>query len=171
MYVQQLMETQLKTCSRSDRLNRAAHLMWDGDCGCVPVVEDGDGSALVGILTDRDICMAAYTQGKPLGELPVELAMSKKVWTIRPDESITAAEKLLAEKQIRRLPVVDATGRLVGILSLNDIAQEAARERGQKRKSVSDAEVGATVAAICEPRAAAIPGDKPELESMSLSAA
>ena len=169
MNVQQLMATKVKACSPADTLNRAAELMWDGDCGCVPVVDEG--SRVMGILTDRDICMAAYTQGKALWELPVELAMTKKVWTIRPEETISAAEKLLAEKKVHRLPVVDAAGQLVGILSLNDIARQAACDRGAKRKAISDAEIGETVAAICEPRAAIKPRMVPEQPSKAVAVA
>ncbi len=153
MIVQHLMKTDVKKCGREEKLHRAAQLMWDNDCGCLPVVDEAD--RVVGMLTDRDICMAAYTQGKPLHELPVSLAMSKKVWSIRPEDGLSAAERLLQEKKVRRLPVTDASGRLVGLVSINDIATEAARERGQKRKSVSDAEVGETLAAICEPQAVA----------------
>ncbi len=167
MNVQQLMATKVKTCSLADTLNRAAELMWDGDCGCVPVV-DGE-SHVMGILTDRDICMAAYTQGKALWELPVELAMNKKVWAIRPEETISAAEKLLAEKKVHRLPVVDQAGHLVGILSLSDIARQAACDRGAKRKTITDTEVGETVAAICEPRAAIKPRMVPEQPSKAVA--
>ena len=148
MNVEQAMTTGVKTCRPQDALSTAAHLMWDHDCGCVPVVDEK--LKVLGIITDRDICMAAYTQGKPLYELPVSLAMSKNVWSVRPGDTISAAELVMQEHQIRRLPVVDVTGRLVGLLSLNDLARHASRERTQKRKAVSDAEIGETLAAICE---------------------
>jgi CBS-domain-containing membrane protein len=151
MNVQQIMCTDVKCCGPSDSLERAAQIMWEGDCGCVPVL--GDGRRVVGMVTDRDVCMAAYTQGRRLAELPVEVAMSRTVWSIRPDASIDQAERVLAEKQVHRLPVTDGAGTLLGILSLNDIAREAARERGDRRKVVSDAEIGETVASICAPRA------------------
>jgi CBS domain-containing protein len=159
MKVEQLMKSEVFTCSPEDTLDRAAGIMWDHDCGCVPVL--GRDGRVAGILTDRDICMAAYTQGKSLWAIPVAIAMRKKVISCRPEESLSAAEKILQANQIRRLPVIDAEGRLVGILSLNDLAREAARERLQKRKAVSDAEIGETLAAICESRS------QPEVASVA----
>ena len=72
--VREVMTKDVLTCSVSDRLNRAAQLMWESDCGCIPIVEEH--GMLVGMLTDRDICMAAYTSGKPLSEISVTSAMS-----------------------------------------------------------------------------------------------
>ena len=70
MKVEQVMNRNVKTCRSSDSLDRAAQLMWENDCGCVPIVDDeGRG---VGMVTDRDVCMAAYTQGGPLTHLRVE---------------------------------------------------------------------------------------------------
>jgi CBS domain-containing protein len=125
--------------------------MWEGDCGCVPVV-DQDGR-VVGMLTDRDVCMAAYTQGKPLTDVRVESAMAKQVHSCRPDDAVATAERTMRERQVRRLPVIDAKGRLVGLLSLNDIAIEAVRERELRQREVSAAEVGLTLAALCAHRA------------------
>ena len=150
MKVQELMRSDVKTCRREDTLERAAQIMWENDCGCIPVVDQE--LRAVGIITDRDACMGAYTQGRPLWDVPVSTAMSRQVWFCRPEDTISAAEKILQEKRIRRLPVVDAGGRLVGVLSLNDIACEAARERTQKRKDVSDSEIGEVLSSICEPR-------------------
>jgi len=78
MRVEQLMNQPVHTCRRTDSLNRAAQLMWDNDCGVLPVVDDR--GLLAGVITDRDICMASYTQGRSLLELVVERAMAKKVF-------------------------------------------------------------------------------------------
>lgn len=101
--------------------------------------------------------MSAYTQGKLLREISVSAAMSKAVLSCKPGDTIASAERLMKENQIRRLPVIDHDGNLVGILSLNDVAQEAAQQRTQKKKEVSDAEVGETLGAICRPRPAREP--------------
>ena len=77
MKVEQLMSRDVKTCQATEMLNRAAQLMWENDCGCVPVVDE-DGRA-VGMITDRDVCMAAYTQGRLLDALPVASAMDSIV--------------------------------------------------------------------------------------------
>jgi len=67
MKVEQIMTRIVHTCSENDTLNRAAQLMWENDCGCVPVIHGGNGSgAVVGVVTDRDVCMGAYTQGRLL---------------------------------------------------------------------------------------------------------
>jgi CBS domain-containing protein len=144
------MKRSVKTCTVLDTLNTGAQIMWENDCGCVPVVDDGH---VVAMLTDRDICMAAYTQGGPLGTIAVSSAMSKQLYSCKPDDSLAAAEDLMRAKKVRRVPVVDAEGTLVGILSLHDIAREMTVERrGKGKKEVTPEAVSATLAAVCEPR-------------------
>jgi CBS-domain-containing membrane protein len=104
-------------------MNRAAQIMWENDCGCVPVI-DAEGN-VVGILTDRDICMAAYTQGRPLYEMTVASAASNKVFTVSEEDNLHQAEKLMHDFQVRRLPVLDAQHHLVGVLSIGDFARRA----------------------------------------------
>jgi CBS domain-containing protein len=153
MRVAQLMSQPVFTCSVNDSLNDAARLMWEHDCGAVPVV-DGDGK-VVGIVTDRDVCMAAYTQGERLGVLPVVSAMAKQVFCCRPDDSLEKAQAVMGEQQIRRLPVVDAENRPLGMLSLNDLSQEVVRPRslgnGMQRVFL------ATVGAVSQPRSSELP--------------
>jgi CBS domain-containing protein len=154
MDVGQLMVREVETCRPLDTLNTAAKIMWEHDCGCVPVVDDD--ARVVGILTDRDICMAAYTQGRPLDGIPVASVMTKDVHTCKGDDPIAFAEGIMRAHKVRRLPVTDADGHLLGILSLNDIARQAVRERTRKtKKAVSAAEVADILGAICEPRSAA----------------
>jgi CBS domain-containing protein len=147
MQIRKIMSTPPVTCREGDTLNRPAQLMWEHDCGVIPVT-DGDGK-LVGMITDRDICMAAYTQGRALPEIPVVDAMTTQVYSCRPDESIEAAEGLMRDNQIRRVPIVDDTRRLVGLVSLHDLARYTAsvgETNGLNRDFVQ------TVAAICRPR-------------------
>jgi CBS domain-containing protein len=144
------MKQQVKTCHAQDTLNTAAQIMWDHDCGCVPVV-DGDAHVM-GMITDRDICMASYTKGGPLRALQVKDAMSKTVCTCQPQDALADAERIMRTNRVHRLPVVDAGNRLVGILSLNDLAQEAGLEVGAKKQEVNFAEIGETLEAICKPR-------------------
>lgn len=156
MKVEQLMTREVRTCRTTDRLDTAARIMWERDCGVVPVVsDDGEGPRVVGMLTDRDICVATYMQGRPLGEIPVASAMSKRLCSCRPSDTIVVALKVLQTNQLHRLPVVDANERLVGMLSLADIAREAAHEHGQKTKHVKAEEIATTLEAICQPRPAA----------------
>lgn len=150
MKVRDLMITDVKCCETYNTLNSAAQMMWDNDIGCVPVVEHG---RVVGMLTDRDICMAAFIQGVPLTGSLATSAMSKQVFSCAPNDDIAAAEKLMREKQVRRLPVVDAQGHLAGIISLNDIALEGEQEAEMKKtREVSDAEIARVMASVCAPR-------------------
>ena len=166
MRVEQLMNQPAVTCHAGDTLHTAARLMWDNDCGALPVV--GDDARVLGVITDRDACMAAYTQGLPLQAIPVARAMSRQVFACRPDQPLEDAEKLMAEKQVRRLPVLDGDGRPLGVLSLNDVAREAASRPANGLVS----EVAKTLGAIGQPpphAIAAIPPDVARVE-MALSA-
>jgi len=149
MQVANLMTKAVRTCRIDDHLDCVARAMWDGDIGAVPVV-DGD-ERLVGIVTDRDVCMAAYTQGKPLAAIPVTTAMAKDVVTCRPEDLVADVEWRMQTKQIRRLPVVDGHGRIAGVLSLNDIARRAEADRSKAARGVGLDEVAVTLAAICQP--------------------
>jgi CBS domain-containing protein len=147
MNVSELMTVPVKSCSIDETLQRAAQIMWDGDCGAVPVV-DGDGRVL-GIITDRDVCMAAYTQGRPLWQIPITTAMAKQVYGVREDDQLDAAEVLMRAVRVRRVPVLDGDGRLKGILSLNDLARH--RSTGRKANGLSGDSIAQTLAAISEP--------------------
>lgn len=148
MKVRELMTKDVLSCTESEPINRAAQIMWDSDCGCVPVV-DADRQ-VIGIITDRDALMAAYTTGKPLSDIPVSTAMSRQVFTTRPEDALDVAEALMQRHRVRRLPVTDLAGRLVGLLSLNDIAR-ALRRAGPHDEGVGAARIAATFAAVCAP--------------------
>jgi CBS domain-containing protein len=147
--VEQVMSRNVATCRADDRLNAAAQIMWDRDCGVVPVTEPGDdGERIVGILTDRDVCMAAYTQGLPLIAIPVASAMSRGIETCAPTDTLSVALRRMATARVHRLPVVDAFGHLVGLLSLADVAHEDAI----RQRAVAAGEIVRTVEAITTPR-------------------
>ncbi len=153
MKVEQLMTRNIETCRSDDRLNRAAQIMWEHDCGIVPVLAAGNGAGhVVGMLTDRDICMAAYTQGRALGAIPVASAMSPQVYSCRPTDALAVALKVMETNQIHRLPVLDQHEQLVGMLSLADIAREARHEHGTPRPQVTDTALAETVEAISASR-------------------
>lgn len=154
MKVKELMSKPATVCRPGDTLHTAAHLMWQRDCGALPVV--GDDGSVVGMITDRDVCMSAYTQGAPLPALLVSNAMSREVAACRPDDSLDGAERLMRERKVRRIPVLDAARRPLGVLSLNDVARRAASVRG----TGLDKEVTQTLAAICEPWTAPPPARK-----------
>lgn len=148
MKVQELMSTDVETCRPDDTLNRAAQIMWEHDCGVVPIVDAE--SRVVGMITDRDICMAAYTQGRPLSEIAVSSACSRRVLTCKLDDSLKAVESLMRNAKVRRLPVVDREGKLYGVISLGDLAQHAHRPH-LKADGLSYESIAATLAAISLP--------------------
>jgi CBS domain-containing protein len=151
MKVAELMVGEVIACSPDDMLNRAAQIMWENDCGCVPVVDRA--ARLVAMLTDRDVCMAAYTRGGTLKDIRVSAAMSNELFACRPDDDLPSAMKMMRDRQVRRIPVSDDKGRLVGVLSLNDVARAIAR------KAVTKAAAADTLVKVCSPHSHA---DKPQ---------
>ena len=148
MKVAEVMNATVIACSPQDLLSRAAQIMWDADCGCVPVV---DSEKLVGIVTDRDLCMAGFTQGRSLAQIPVGAAMAKRLFTCRASDSLSEVFELMGEQGLRRLPVVDGEGRLVGLLSLADAFQAANREKTKKRLELAD-RLFETLVRVTKPR-------------------
>lgn len=148
--VGELMKTSVRTCCPDDTLNRAAQIMWDNDCGCVPVVDSN--SCVVAVITDRDICMAAYTTDQSLSQLRVSSAMSKAVYCCAAYDSLATAEGLMQARQVRRLPVTDRDGRLLGIVTLGDLARHLDTHPAGATE-VSPDELAWTLAGICRPHA------------------
>lgn len=144
MKVRELMTREVFTCRPEEPTAAAARLMWEHDIGAVPVL--GPNGRVVGIVTDRDLCMSAYFTGEPLAAVPVEHAMSKVVFTIDPLADVEEAEALMRERQVRRLPVIEAE-ELVGMVTLSDLARAA-----HARKAVAAGDVSVTLAAVSEPR-------------------
>src|SRR4029079_10613408 len=106
-------------------------LMWEGDCGSLPVVREGK---IAGMITDRDLCMAAAMKPRPCTEIRGAEAMSAgDVAVVREDESLEDALALMAERRVRRLPVLNADGDLVGVVSLNDAVRAAEKLGGEAR--------------------------------------
>jgi CBS domain-containing protein len=153
MRVSELMAKKVASCSERDTLADAARMMAEVDCGVIPVV--GPAREPIGIVTDRDICLAACRIGKPLTEILVRVAMTAPVRTCSADATTSEAEYVMREARVRRLPVVDAGGALVGVVSLADLALEAKHERRLSVPALDQIEIGATLAAICSPRPAA----------------
>jgi len=152
MQVAEVMTKQVKCCAADDSLEHAAQLMWDNDCGCLPVSSIRDGaSQTVGLITDRDICMCALFERRPLSELRVGQAMARRVLSCSPADSLEQAERVMQDARVRRLPVLSAKGDLLGIVSLADLAREAARESSGRtiKRDISQSDIGSTLAAIC----------------------
>lgn len=139
-------------CAPSDSLSHAARLMWELDCGFLPVCDRGGN--LVGVVTDRDVCMAAYTRGQTLADIQVWSTMSTDVVSVTPDATLEDVLRLMQYRQVRRVPVVEG-GRLLGAITLADVALYL--DTPDTPASVS-AVLSATLAAISAPRSHNTPG-------------
>lgn len=148
MNIEKLMNREVSTCSPDDTLNRAAQLMWEGDYGALPVVDDQ--RRVVGIVTDRDVCMGTYTQGVPLWGASVASVMSKEPFTCSPEDDVGDVERLMRERQVRRVPVVNGARELLGIVTLGDLAR--CSQSSTFQKAMGGIPIAKTLAAICEPR-------------------
>jgi CBS domain-containing protein len=147
MHTQQIMSQSAITCKQNDSLHTAAGLMWKHDCGAIPVVND-EGQ-LVGMITDRDICMATYLKNSTPQALLVSEVMSKHVVSCFTDTPIERIEELMRANQIRRIPVVDRENHPIGMISLNDFIRYSAQVGD---KNGEDRAVMRTMSAICQPR-------------------
>lgn len=127
MQVKEVMTEQVQCCSPDTNLAAAIEIMWNSDCGALPVVDNGK---LAGIVTDRDICIALGTGDRPAREVPVRDVEKTNVETCEPDDDIYVAMELMQTVRVRRLPVVDRQGNLQGIVTLGDLANRIEREDG-----------------------------------------
>jgi len=157
MFVEDLMTRRPASVQASGTLAEAAELMWKCDCGVLPVVE-GAENKLVGMITDRDICMATWSRGRPPAELCVRDVMAQNPITCHPRDSIARAEAILRVNQIRRLPVTDPEGHLRGILSLADLARAADSAAAfGPLDGLSSVAVATTLATICRNAPVVVP--------------
>jgi CBS-domain-containing membrane protein len=137
-------------CFADTDLNQAAHLLWTRDCGVLPVIDRS--YRVVGVVTDRDLLMCAYTTGKPLHELKVRDCMSTQVRTCASSDSVRTALRTLADARVRRLPVVDGDGLLCGLLSINDVVHAVETLDDARTRARLLEELLAALAAIGVPR-------------------
>jgi CBS domain-containing protein len=167
MKVQDVMTYNVQSCRPETNLAEAAMQMWRGDFGILPVV--ADGQKVVGVITDRDICMAAATKHRDPTGIRVKEVISGKVYGCSPDTDIREALKIMQQKQVRRLPIISAEdGKLAGILSMNDVALKATMGR---RAELSAEDVENTLQAICthRPVAQAKPVQQPMAQQLAVA--
>jgi len=146
MNVGEIMTNDVQWCGLGTNLADAAKLMWDTDCGVLPVV-NSEGQVL-GMITDRDICMGTAMKDTNPSSISVEEVMSGKVYAATPDEDVEQALQTMKEHKVRRLPVVNPEGELAGILSMNDIVLKAKGSNGKAQ--INYADVVETYQAICQ---------------------
>lgn len=121
----EIMASNVTTATREMTLQQVAVLMREGDMGAIPVVEN---RKLVGIVTDRDIVVRSIAEGRD-SAAAIGDAMTTEIFSVRPDDFVFEAIRLMGDKQIRRVPVVDENGELAGIIAMADIALEMEDER------------------------------------------
>ncbi len=125
MKVQELMSHDPVCCRATDHLGEVAWKMYEGDCGVLPVL--GENGEAVGMITDRDIAIAVTTQNKSPSEISVAEVMTGRLHACGPDDEVESALETMAAERVRRLPVLDADRKVVGVLSLNDFALRVGR--------------------------------------------
>lgn len=123
MKIADIMTTDVRSCHPETNLADVAESMWEYDCGALPVV-DGEGR-VVGMITDRDVCLAVGTNDRRPSEMKVAEVIGKEVWACEEGDNVRGALDVMEQKKVRRLPVVDEENRLVGIISMNDIVLNA----------------------------------------------
>ena len=146
MKVQDIMTKQVASCTPDTNLSAAAMLMWNSDCGVIPVVSAE--AKTTGVITDRDICMAVATKHRKAEEITVGEVMTGQLQCCSPKDTVKTALELMRTHKIRRLPVVDAEGKLQGVLSINDVVLVATDVKGKDAPSYE--EIARTFKSICE---------------------
>ncbi len=145
MKARDIMSTPAYTCGPDTDLATVAKIMWDHDCGFVPVV---DASGIVtGVVTDRDICIATSTRRRLPEDISAAQAMMSPIHACLTDDNVSDVLSAMRQFRIRRIPVIDGNGRLQGVISLNDIVLASNDSREPQPSDVL-----ATMAAICAHR-------------------
>jgi CBS domain-containing protein len=135
MKVQDVMISPARSCTPEAAIVDAARTMWDNHCGALPVLDEKGEP--VGIVTDRDICMALVRKNRFPGRIAVREVMTPYPFICQPQDSVAEALAIMAENRVQRLPVVNNYGRLVGIVSISDVA--AALPTGRREARGADA--------------------------------
>lgn len=156
MKVREVMTPDPKAIWLTESLADAAKMMWEHDCGILPIIKDG--RTVIGMITDRDICMATAIRDENPSGISVEEVMTGRVFAVNPEDDVDEALQTMQEHKIRRLPVINSEGELEGILSMNDIVLRAGAPNGKKARAIGYGDVVRTYQAICRhpiPEAAA----------------
>lgn len=130
MRVQDVMVGTPAYCGANTNLGAAIEMLWNRNCGFLPVVDEEE--KVIGVVTDRDLCIAMGTRNKLAGELTVGEVLSPQLFYCKPEDEIHAALRIMGDKKVRRLPVVDNNRKLRGILALDDVVMHAQTSRAGK---------------------------------------
>lgn len=147
MKVGTMMNPNVEAVQADDDLAKTAMVMWRKDCGFVPVIDD---DRVVGVITDRDICMASATKHEAPEEMKVRDTMASQVWSVRTEDEIESALGMMRERQVHRLPVLDDGERLAGVIAFSDIVRMASQDG--KIRSIGDHDLVSAYRTIKTPR-------------------
>jgi CBS domain-containing protein len=146
MKVENVMTKSPAYCSRKTNLAEAVEILWNYNCGALPIVDSQE--RVVGLITDRDICIALGTRNRLPADISVADVASDKVFCTRPEDDLHKAIQTMTEAGVRRLPVIDATGKLQGILSMDDIVLHADATGIRRDSEISSKDVVNTLQSI-----------------------
>ena len=137
-HVRDVMTANPDCVSQGDSILDAARIMRDSDTGVVPVV---DGKKIIGLITDRDIVVRAIADGKDINSVRVNEVMTKQVRSVKEDTPVDEVFNLMSSAEIRRVPVVNNSNEIVGIVSIGDLASRTNQDGkvGKAVESISDA--------------------------------
>ncbi|HKV24744.1 MAG TPA: CBS domain-containing protein [Candidatus Acidoferrum sp.] len=155
MKVREVMSEPAITCGANANIGQAVQLMWEQNCGLLPVI--GEDGKLTGVVTDRDICIAMGTRNRLPGDLTVGEIATQKVHTCKPNDDIHEALSTIATMHVRRLPVVDANGVPQGLLSMDDILLHGDLNKWEGYCELSSEEILRSLKALYEGQLAPAP--------------
>lgn len=135
MKVFEIMTLDVGFCVSDDSLAKAAEIMWQKDCGIVPVVDAEN--RVVGVITDRDICIAAATRNRKPSQIKACEMISRKIAACGMNDDIKTVLKKMRKNRVKRLPVVGEQGELLGIISISDILLKAAKKKSVRKQLFS----------------------------------
>jgi CBS domain-containing protein len=148
MNIRELMVKEVTSCSPDTDLETAGRMMWDHNCGAIPVLDNEDHP--IGVVTDRDIAMSAVLNHKPLWEISArDVIGTREVFTCNIDDDIQSALSMMQTHKIRRLPIIDSDGCLRGILTIDDIVAGSKKMEGKTTPPLSYEDAMGTMKAVC----------------------
>jgi CBS domain-containing protein len=150
MRVEEVMMRTPVCCGPETNLGAATEFLWSRDCGILPIVNAQQ--QVIGVITDRDLCIALGTRNQLAGQVAVGEVMSQKVYSCRPEDDIHAALDTMAQNRVRRLPVVNKEGRLEGILSMDNVVLHADAAGAGKTAELAPRDIVVTLQRIYGPR-------------------
>lgn len=150
MKIRDLMTKSVASCHFETNLAAAGALMWESDCGFLPVVDDL--GKVAGVLTDRDACIALTTSDRRASAMTVGNVVKSRAILCDQDDDVRTVLRTMQKHKIRRLPVINRAGLLEGIVSINDIVLRAAKSVARKQPDISFEDVVRTLQTICAPK-------------------